>query len=259
MDGSLIRRCAVLLLAAAQLLAPLLLFLGNFNDQTAKPPLTAAPNPATPAGYAFAIWGVIYIGALAYAVYQALPSNAHDQLLERIGWPTAAGYALCIGWLLAARFGPGWMTVPIIFGMLLCLTSALLVVARWHEPMGTTRQVLVAAPLGLYVGWLSAAAFVNAADVLPGYGFDRFGLSPQAFGCLVVIAAGVLASAIALATSAYLPYIAAVMWALVAIIMNSGLPQRGNLVSTSAAVAAMLLAGLAASLWLPSLRARGLV
>ena len=28
-----------------------------------------------PAGYVFAIWGIIYIGLIAYAVYQALPAQ----------------------------------------------------------------------------------------------------------------------------------------------------------------------------------------
>lgn len=105
-------------------MAPLLQFPGNFNDQTSKPHLAVQANPATPAGYAFAIWGVIYLGALGYAIYHALSSNAHDTLLQEIGWLTAAVYLLCIAWLLAARCGPAWMTVRIILGMLGCLGAA---------------------------------------------------------------------------------------------------------------------------------------
>jgi len=29
----------------------------------------------TPAGYVFSIWGLIYIGLIAYAIYQALPAQ----------------------------------------------------------------------------------------------------------------------------------------------------------------------------------------
>ena len=40
----------------------------------------------TPAGYVFAIWGVIYLGMLAYMVYQALPSQRTNPRLRAIGW-----------------------------------------------------------------------------------------------------------------------------------------------------------------------------
>ena len=255
MDESLVRRGAILLLAVAQLMAPLLLFPGNFNDQTAKPPLVVEANPATPAGYAFAIWAVIYIGALVYAIYQALPSNAHDTLLQRIGWLTATGYLLCIAWLLAARFGPGWMTVPIIFGMLACLGAAFLIALRWPEPHSATRHAIVVLPLAIYVGWLSAAAFVNAADVLPGHGFDRFGLSAQSFGVVVVIAAGLLGLTVTLSTAAYPPYVLTLLWALVSIVVNNGVPARGNPVSNAAAVGALALVLVAGGTWLAGWRA----
>ncbi len=32
----------------------------------------------TPAGYAFAIWSLIYLGMIAFSIYQALPSKAES-------------------------------------------------------------------------------------------------------------------------------------------------------------------------------------
>lgn len=53
-----------------------------------------------PAGYVFSIWGLIYLGTLAYAIYQALPSNAENRELAGIGtllcsqaWPISPGYS----------------------------------------------------------------------------------------------------------------------------------------------------------------------
>ncbi|MDB5241745.1 MAG: hypothetical protein JWP57_2370, partial [Spirosoma sp.] len=40
----------------------------------------------TPAGYAFAIWGLIFLGLLAFAVYQALPSQRTNQRFRSVGW-----------------------------------------------------------------------------------------------------------------------------------------------------------------------------
>ena len=42
------------------------------------------------AGYAFAIWGVIYLWLLVYAVRQALPQTGESRLINRLGWPSLA-------------------------------------------------------------------------------------------------------------------------------------------------------------------------
>ncbi len=44
-----------------------------------------------PAGYVFAIWGLIYIGLLAYAVYQALPAQKDNPRLQATGWWVVLG------------------------------------------------------------------------------------------------------------------------------------------------------------------------
>ncbi len=40
------------------------------------------------AGWAFSIWGIIYLGLLAYAVRQALPQTGESPLIHRLGWPS---------------------------------------------------------------------------------------------------------------------------------------------------------------------------
>jgi len=39
-----------------------------------------------PAGYVFSIWGLIYLGLLAFTIYQALPSQSENPRLVRVGW-----------------------------------------------------------------------------------------------------------------------------------------------------------------------------
>ncbi len=45
----------------------------------------------SPAGFVFAIWGVIYFGLIAYAIYQALPSQRQNPHLQATGWWIALG------------------------------------------------------------------------------------------------------------------------------------------------------------------------
>ena len=44
-----------------------------------------------PAGYVFAIWGLIYMGLLAYAIYQALPGQKINPRLQSTGWWVVLG------------------------------------------------------------------------------------------------------------------------------------------------------------------------
>ena len=39
-----------------------------------------------PAADVFSIWGLIYIGLVGYAIYQALPSQRRNPRLQRIGY-----------------------------------------------------------------------------------------------------------------------------------------------------------------------------
>lgn len=50
------------------------------------------PTLVVPGDYAFVIWSPIFLLALVYAVYQALPANREKPLLRRIGWFSALAY-----------------------------------------------------------------------------------------------------------------------------------------------------------------------
>lgn len=139
------------------------------------------------AGFAFAIWGVIYTWLLAYSVYQALPSTTEGDLTRALGWPsffTLAGIGL---WVLASAADWEWGTVAIIVASKLCLVIALYRYGtRWlSEPR--RRQALVVWPLGLLAGWLSIAALVNILTVATSQGL----ITPETANLWALVAVGV--------------------------------------------------------------------
>jgi benzodiazapine receptor len=52
-----------------------------------------------PAGYVFAIWGLIYLALIAYSIYQALPVQRQNLRLQRTGWLYVLSCAANIAWL----------------------------------------------------------------------------------------------------------------------------------------------------------------
>ncbi len=56
-----------------------------------------------PAGYAFSIWGIIYIAILAYCVYQLLPSQKDKPFYDRINPPLMISMFLGMVWGIVFR------------------------------------------------------------------------------------------------------------------------------------------------------------
>lgn len=230
-----------IVLAIGQIAAARGLFADGF--ETASGPLpTAGTSPVVPAGYAFIIWGPIYLGSVVYAFSQLSPGYAASPLFREIGWLTTLAFAGSILWLLAAKYGPVIATVPLILLMLVSLLGAVAIAASDPLSQKTVVYWVVLAPLSLYAGWLSVAVFANAAEVLPGYGFERLGLNTTAWSVLLLAGAFAVA-VIGLRLSGANPFYAgAVLWALFAIaVANAVEPQRDLVVSSVSIIAALAL------------------
>lgn len=229
-------RIFVLLTAAVQITFPF--FVNPFRDG-AQPVNAGVPSQIVPAGYAFSIWGAIYLAALVYAVWQLTAPGRRDPVTLRIG-PLAivinAGSSL---WLAAAQYGPLWATMPILAVMALCAVTAL-VLATHGGDLSLQRSLCLVLPFGLYAGWTVCATFVNVAEVAPAYGFARFGLSVPAYAVLSIGVLTTVAAVISWLTRANLAFAATVAWALVAIIVAAR--QKGFEPSVVMAAGAALVA-----------------
>jgi hypothetical protein len=244
--GKMIPRILLLILAIIQFATPALIFSGGldeegFNSQQAQGLVEIAQSPAVPAEYAFAIWGVIYSGCLALAIYGLIRKGRQDALIDRIALPSAATFALCIAWLFAARFGPLWATSPIITGMLICAGRAFFIAIDEGKPLGWLRHLVIVGPLAIYTGWLTTPTFISFIDIPPKYAINLFGFSPEALARIAILFAGGLAVAIVIRTRAYLAYVLTLLWALIAIMVQNGNPLGGNGVSMMALIVAAVL------------------
>jgi len=118
----------------------------------------------TPDGYAFAIWGVIYIGLISYSVYQALPAQRADSTCHRISLALIGACLLQMAWVLAFLFYQFWLSVALMFGIVACLWTAYLR-SRTIRPT-RTRRWLLQSPISVYFGWITVAAVVNVSSAL---------------------------------------------------------------------------------------------
>jgi hypothetical protein len=196
-------------------------------------PVPQIDPPVQPAGYAFAIWGPIYLWLLVgmgYGIgWRREDAGWHAMRLALI--PSLAVGAI---WLAVAVASPVWASV-LIWVMLVTALRALFaspVEDRWFASL----------PVGLYAGWLSAASCVSLGLLAAGYGLVD--ATWAALGAIFL--ALVIASAVQNRLMRAPSYGIAVIWALVAVVVHN--LQQGNM------TVAALAAGGAVAMLLPTFK-----
>lgn len=189
--------------------------------------------PVQPAGYAFSIWGVIYLWLLIGACY-GFWKRRNDPAWNAMRAPLCVSLAIGSIWLPVAMLSPVWAAI-LIWAMLIPALIAL-----FRAPLDDRGFAM--GPIGLYAGWLSAAGCVSLGLVAAGYGY----LNDEAAAFIFIFMALVIASAVQNQLKRAPSYGIAVIWALVAIVV-----QNVTAYPTVAAIAA----GGAAALILPVWRA----
>lgn len=197
---------AILVFVAAVAFAASPFLTSGFNGFEGEQfPVPQIDPPITPAGYAFGIWGLIYLWLLVHAGV-GLVRRGESAAWRPVRWPLFASLAVGAAWIPAANTSPAVAT-----GMIwVMLVTALLALLRTSE----ADRWLLQAPVAIYAGWLTAAACVALALSGAGYGL-AFGS-----GLWGVIGLG-LALVIAVTVQALIgrapEYGITVIWALVAI------------------------------------------
>ncbi|TAG21188.1 MAG: hypothetical protein EAZ40_09175 [Rhodobacterales bacterium] len=116
-----------------------------------------------PAGYAFAIWSVIYLWLIAHAVY-GLWKRAENPAWDAVRLPLTVAVGVGAVWLWIAGQSAVWGTVTIWImaaGAILAFLRADPAVDRW----------MLSGPTAIFAGWLSAASAVSTGVFIAGYGW----------------------------------------------------------------------------------------
>ena len=190
-----------------------------------------------PAGPAFSIWSVIYLGLIAYAVWQFLPAQTASPRQRTLGYPIAVTLLLNAAWILSVQAGLLALSVVVIVLLLIALLFTFVRVVRTRRSgQGVLESIVVDGTVGLYLGWVCVATAANITAALAAAGFDGFGLAAEGWGIAVVAVTAVLGIALALWDRGRLAPTASLAWGLSWVAVSR---LTGDLLSTSVAVAAI--------------------
>ena len=197
-----------------------------------------------PAGYAFSIWGLIYLTSLVLAGYQARASRGHDPALTGLRVPLAVAFALNGVWIIAFQQEAFVLAQAIIVGLTAALAVGYAGLARRGRPGSRAERWVVLATVGLYLGWATVATAAGFSTTLLAEGITELGLPTQAWAVLILIAAGAIATAITAAGPPEPGFPLAATWALAAIRVEQ-IPDRPVVGAIAAVSATAVLVALA--------------
>jgi len=205
------RMKAILTLSAALMFVASPLFAGAFRGFAPEQfPIPQIDPPIVPAGYAFAIWGLIYAYLVLHAGFGLLKRDI-DSTWDRVRWPLIVSLTVGASWISVAKISPLWATV-LIWVMLMTALVAL------FRATATKDRWLLQAPLAIYAGWLTAASFVSIGLLGSGYGLltDQVG-----WAWISLIMALLFAGLVQLSLARTPEYGFTVSWALIAIAVRN--------------------------------------
>ena len=166
--------------------------------------------PATPA---FRIWSVIYVGLIAFAIWQALPSQRSRERQRAIGWLVALTAVLNGAWLLAAQFTNLPLTVVAIVALLVALSVLLVRTARF--PRETRLDaVLIDGVTGLHLGWVALATVANTTAWLSRDLPASAGANAETWGVVVLVVVALIGIVLAWRSARITPALA-MSWGLI--------------------------------------------
>ncbi len=172
-----------------------------------------------PAGYVFSIWGVIYIGWIAFAIYQALPSQRENPRFRRIGYWFTLGAVANSAWIFLWHYQQFPLTLVM---MLILLVSLIVVYLRLEigvKPVSGAEKWAVNVPFSIYLGWITVATIANVTDVLYDLNWNGFGIAPQTWAIIMLVIGAILTS-IVIVTRRDVGYTAVIVWAFIGIIVK---------------------------------------
>ncbi|MEL6135826.1 MAG: tryptophan-rich sensory protein [Cyanobacteria bacterium J06626_23] len=169
----------------------------------------------TPASYAFAIWGLIYLALIAYGFYQSKPAQRRSPTIREANRWLIVACLVQMVWIFLFTLQLFWLSVVAMLGILIPLILAYEQV--WQRPkVDSSYRRYARTPLSLYLAWISVATIINVASALYASGWGGWGLS-QIGWTMTMILVSALVGGVVVWTRRDLAFTGVFLWAYAAI------------------------------------------
>ncbi len=216
---------------------------GAFDGKTMKTISDSYWNYFTPAGYAFSIWGIIYLALFGFVLYTGrslfTKKEDNDTIVLEIGWWFVIS---CIGnsaWVVAWLYDYVFLSVGIMLIVLISLIKIIINTRMELDFQPLHRYLLIYWPFAFYSGWITVAFIADIAAYLTKIQWDGFGISDITWAIIMISVAGLLNIAMIL-TRNLREFALVGIWALIAIAVSNSDKGSADVVVAAYIVAALI-------------------
>jgi hypothetical protein len=193
-----------------------------------------------PAGYVFSIWGLIYLGLIAYAIYQLLPAQANNSDLRSIGTIFILSSVANIAWIFLWHYEVFPLTVVAMLALLTCLIVIYLRLDIGRTHVSSGMRWFVHLPFSIYLGWITVATIANVTTLLAYWNWSGWGISPEAWMVIMLVIATAVGGLVSF-TRGDIAYAAVLVWAFIGIAVKHSDNQVVSTAAWAATVATIFL------------------
>lgn len=154
----MILKLSVLAASVLQVVGAAYLSIGTFEDTD-----RALQVFIQPAGWAFSIWGLIYLLSFIYAVYQIIPKY-DNKILKLTRVPALVGFISSVAWLYFAGMN-NW-TVFITVFILFAIAISFIFVINAPDSTNKKEELFSKQILFPYAAWSGIASWLNVQTLL---------------------------------------------------------------------------------------------
>jgi hypothetical protein len=169
-----------------------------------------------PANYAFAIWGLIYLGLIAFGLYQLQPSERQNPSLQRSGYLLVLASLAQCAWIYIFLFRLFPFSVIAMLGILLSLIGMYQRLGIGQQRVSRQERWFLHIPISIYLGWITVATVVNVAIALYSLNWNGGIVPPSVWTAIMMVASAAIAALI-IRQRHDIAYALVLVWASIAI------------------------------------------
>ena len=195
-----------------------------------------------PAGYVFAIWGIIYIGWIVFTIFQFRADQKESPRLRNLGYLFAISGLFNAAWLFTWHYNFFGLGVIVMLSLLGLLIASYLKLNVNGSSVSRAERWSVDIPFSVYLGWISVATIANVTDWLYLVEWNGFGIAAPTWAIIMLAVASVVGLLMAL-TRKDAAYLLVFVWSFVGIAVKQVTAPNVVMAAWIAAGAMLALAG----------------
>jgi Ca2+/Na+ antiporter len=192
-----------------------------------------------PANYVFGVWSIIYLGLIAFAIYQATLKDSDYALVKKMTPAVILASIFNSLWLFMWHYEIfAWTLVLMI--MLLISLLAIYYIFKQAKPSEKPRyfELFIKLPFSIYLGWITVATVANVTDIFYLMGWNILSLPGQVWSAIMIAVASLLGVLMILRENDF-AYASVIVWAITGIAVK--FPNEG-VISITVLVSIIVLA-----------------